>query len=220
MFTGHYAAAFALKGKEKGVSLAWLFIAVQFVDILFFPLASAGIEKLRFVDGITEANNFDLYFYPYTHGLLGTALWALAFYLVFRYGIFRKKMESGRVAGIMFLAVLSHWFADLIVHIPDLPLITGDPKFGLGLWKDKDLAFGVEATLLLAGLWYYLKNTAARHSAGKYVAFLFALGLIVVNYLNMYILPEEENIHALTVSALFSFFLFAFIAGWVDRQRV
>ena len=49
MFVGHYAAAFALKGKEKDASLGWLFIAVQFVDILFFPFAVWGLETMKFV---------------------------------------------------------------------------------------------------------------------------------------------------------------------------
>ena len=38
MFVGHYAAAFVLKGKEPSASLGMLFIGVQLVDILFFPL--------------------------------------------------------------------------------------------------------------------------------------------------------------------------------------
>ena len=37
MFVGHYAASFALKSFEKRASLGILFLAVQFVDILFFP---------------------------------------------------------------------------------------------------------------------------------------------------------------------------------------
>jgi len=33
-------------------------------------------------------------------------------------------------------AVLSHWFLDVIVHIPDLPLTPfGDFKVGMGLWN-------------------------------------------------------------------------------------
>ncbi len=35
MFVGHYAASLALKRVEPKASLGWLFLAVQFVDILF-----------------------------------------------------------------------------------------------------------------------------------------------------------------------------------------
>ena len=56
MFIGHYAAAFALKGKVKDSSLGMLFIATQFVDILFFPFVVLGIEKMRFVENFTAVN--------------------------------------------------------------------------------------------------------------------------------------------------------------------
>ena len=46
MFVGHYAAAFALKGKEKTASLGMLFIAVQFVDIL---LVSEIVKTMQFI---------------------------------------------------------------------------------------------------------------------------------------------------------------------------
>ncbi len=64
--------AFAIKGVVKKSSLGMLFIATQFVDILFFPFALAGIENLKFVKGFTAVNNFNMDYYPYTYGLLGT----------------------------------------------------------------------------------------------------------------------------------------------------
>ena len=53
MFIGHYSAALALKRVEKKVSLGWLFLAVQFVDILFFPLVLLGVERLTIVENFT-----------------------------------------------------------------------------------------------------------------------------------------------------------------------
>jgi len=79
MFIGHYAAAFALKGKEKKASLGMLFIATQFVDILFFPFALAGIENLKFIENFTAVNDFNMDYYPFTHGLFGTLIWCLIF---------------------------------------------------------------------------------------------------------------------------------------------
>jgi len=54
----------------------------------------------------------------------------------------------------MALAILSHWFADLLVHTPDLPIISGNPKFGFGLWSNKIITFIVEGVLLILGLFY------------------------------------------------------------------
>lgn len=219
MFVGHYAAAFALKAKEKDASLAMLFIATQFVDILFFPFAVMGIEKLRFVEGFTAVNNFDMYFYPYTHGLLGSIIWSGVFFLLYYAFLAKGKPSRKSIAIVMALGVLSHWFTDLLVHTPDLPLVAGDPKFGLGLWQNKIATFALEALLLIGGLIYYLKLTKAITMRGQYISIFFVAFLLGINYLNLFVLPANEDIMSLTISALFFYFLFAGVAYWVDKQR-
>ncbi len=219
MFVGHYAAAFALKGVEKKASLGMLFIATQFVDILFFPFVVAGIEHLKFVKGFTAVNDFNMDFYPFTHGLLGSFIWAALFYILYRYLFAKDKSNNKRIALIMALAVLSHWFTDLIVHTPDLPLISGQPKFGFGLWHSKILTYVAEAVLLILGLIYYLKKTKAVSKIGNYVALVFVAFLLLINYLNLFVLPANDDIKSLTVSALVFYFLFAGIAYFIDKKR-
>ncbi len=220
MFVGHYAAAFALKGKEKGASLGMLFIATQFVDILFFPFVLAGIENLKFVKGFTAVNDFNMDYYPFTHGLLGSLCWAVLFFALYFFVFAKNKADKKSIATVMALGVLSHWFTDLIVHTPDLPLINGDPKFGFGLWNNKVLTFGTEAILLVFGFLYYLKKTKAVSAIGKYAGLGFVLFLLLTNYLNLFVLPANDDIKSLTVSALFFYFLFAAIAHFVDKKRV
>lgn len=216
MFVGHYAAAFALKGKEKGTSLGMLFIATQFVDILFFPFVLAGIENLKFVKNFTAVNDFNMDYYPFTHGLAGSLFWAVLFYAAY-YFIIRKNNKN--VAIVMAISVLSHWFADVIVHTPDLPLISGKPKLGLGLWNNKTATYLTEAILLILGLFYYLKNTKAVNSIGKYAANGFVVFLLIINYLNLFVLPANDDITSLTISALFFYFLFGLMAYFVDKKR-
>ena len=60
MFVGHYAASLALKRFEKRASLGVLFLAVQFVDIIFFPLVLLGIERLNIVENFTQSTHFEL----------------------------------------------------------------------------------------------------------------------------------------------------------------
>lgn len=220
MFVGHYAAAFALKAKEKDSSLAMLFIATQFVDILFFPFVLAGIENLKFVEGFTAVNNFNMDYYPFTHGLLGAIFWSFIFYLLYFFLFAKKKATKKNIALVMALGVLSHWFTDLIVHSPDLPLIVGEPKFGFALWNNKIMTYVVEAVLLIAGLLFYLKKTKAIANIGKYAAIAFVIFLLFINYLNLFVLPANEDIKSLTISALFSYFLFAGIAYFVDKKRI
>ncbi|MDG2451115.1 MAG: hypothetical protein P8M34_15820 [Saprospiraceae bacterium] len=219
MFVGHYAAAYALKGKETNTSLGMLFAATQFIDILFFPLATLGVEKITFVEGFTEVNNFQME-YPITHGLLGSLLWALMFYILYRFVIAKGKPNAKRIAIIMGLAVLSHWFVDLIVHTPDLPLIAGDPKFGIGLWHNKIASFAVESLLLIIAFVYYMKNTKGPSKMNDYLNIAFLLFMLFANYLNFYILPANEDVLQLTISALFFYFLFAGFAHLLDRRRL
>lgn len=220
MFVGHYAAAFALKGKEKSLSLGALFIAVQFVDILFFPFALLGIENLHFKENFTEVNDFVMDYYPFTHGLIGSLFWALLFYFIYYFIVAKNKPKRKRIAFFMALAVLSHWFADLLVHTPDLPIVNDEPKFGFGLWKNKLATFVLEAVLLLLSLHYYLKKTKPVNKARKYVASIFVFFLIFINYLNLYVLPKNDDLKSLTISALFFYFLFAFLAKKVDKYRL
>ena len=80
MFVGHYSVSFAAKTAEKRIPLWLLFIAVQFIDVLWSIFVLLGIEKVRIVPGITASNALDLYYMPYTHSLLGVLFWsALAF---------------------------------------------------------------------------------------------------------------------------------------------
>ena len=220
MFVGHYAAAFALKGKETNTSLGMLFIATQFVDILFFPFVMLGIENLTFVENFTAVNDFDMDYYPYTHGLLGSVLWAGLFYILYYFFFAKNRADKKSIAWIMALGVLSHWFVDLIAHSPDLPLITGEPKFGLGLWYNKLAAFVVEAALLIVGWVYYMKRTQVSTSKRRYLSLGFVAFLIIINFLNFYVLPASSDITELTISALFFYFLLAGIAAWVDRARM
>ena len=71
MFIGHYGPAFGLKTLCKPVPLWVLFIAVQWLDVVWSVLVFAGVEKLRIVPGFTQGSALDLYYMPYTHGLGG-----------------------------------------------------------------------------------------------------------------------------------------------------
>ena len=71
MFVGHYGVAFAVKTPRNKIPLWVLFVAVQLLDFLWAPFVLLGIEKVRFVPGITATNALDLYYMSYTHRLIG-----------------------------------------------------------------------------------------------------------------------------------------------------
>ncbi len=219
MFIGHYAAAFVLRGKEKNVSLGALFIATQFVDILYFPFALVGIEHLKFEKNFTAVNNFNMDFFPFTHSLFASILWAILCFLLYYYVLLKNTSNKKTIAFVMALGVLSHWFTDYIVHTPDLPLFYGEPKYGLGLWQNRFLTYLMEATLLILGFRYYLEKTIVTSKKGKYIGRLFIILLLFISYLDLYILPKNDSILLLTISALTSYFIFAKIAYYIDKHR-
>ena len=216
MFVGHYAAALALKKVERKASLGLLFLAVQFVDILFFPLVLLGIERINVIENFTQSTHFELEYMPYTHSLFASFLCAGFIYIVFRI----VPPGSKSVALVMGIAVLSHWFLDLIVHTPDLPIWSdGSKKLGFGLWNNAFATYAFEAAFLITGLWLYLRSTTATSSIGKYGMGGFVVILLVVNAVNIFGPPFGDSKVSLAISALAMYFVFAGAAHWLDGKR-
>ena len=126
MYFGHYGIGLVLKRFAKNISLGWLFLAVQFVDILAATLMILGIEKANVVPGFAAASSFEYVFYPFSHSLVAFLVWAGVFYIFFRLVQINPDLENSRVALIMGLGVLSHFALDVIVHTPDLPVLGND----------------------------------------------------------------------------------------------
>ena len=226
MGIGHYGVSFALKAADKNISLGFLFIAVQFVDILWLIFVLLGIERVSIVPGVTAANPFDFVFYPFTHSLVASFLWAGAAYTVFRVIPAKPGSRQSRVALVMGVAVLSHFFLDLIVHRPDLPLVSDDSfKIGFGLWNHVLASYLLEGLLVLGGLWIYLHSTKSMTFVGKYGMSIFAGCLLVANLsvyredaLN-YFMPLPLTPEIFARFALGYHFLFVWIAFWLDQKR-
>ena len=59
----------------------------------------------------------------------------------------------------MGLAVFSHFVLDLIVHVPDLPILGREsPTLGLGLWREMPVALALELLLTAGALAIYLQS--------------------------------------------------------------
>ncbi|MHC4459684.1 MAG: hypothetical protein ACYS0I_21815 [Planctomycetota bacterium] len=220
MLVGHYAASLILKRVDKNASLGILFLAVQFVDILFFPFVLMGIEHFNIVENYTESTHFELEFMPYTHSLFASFLWAAAVYIALRFLPLKKAVNKNKVAIVMGVAVLSHWFFDLIVHTPDLPLLSdSSTKIGFGLWNNAVATYLLETILLLVGLGIYLKSTKGTTFVGKYGMIIFVALMLIINANNIFGPPFGADVITMSVSALVMYFIFAGVALWLDRKR-
>src|SRR5689334_11117217 len=121
MFIGHFAVAFAAKRAAPTVSLGTLFIACELVDLLWPVFVLTGLEVVAITPGITAFTPLDFQHYPWSHSLLMGVVWALVFAALYRLWRGHSRMATT----IIGLVVLSHWFLDLLVHRPDLPLAPG-----------------------------------------------------------------------------------------------
>lgn len=98
MFVGHYGVSLALRPKAKDVSLGWLFLATQWLDVVWAVLVLGGIEKVRVAPGFFPASSFDLYYMPFTHSLLAALLWSALAVLVFR--LAKRSFVSSLLVGV------------------------------------------------------------------------------------------------------------------------
>src|SRR6267154_2954365 len=210
MFVGHYGVSFAAKKMEPELPLWLLFIAVQLLDVLWAPFVLLGIEKVRIVPGITASNPLDLYYMPYTHGLLAAIGWSVVAVLAYRFAV---RSASPRTAAIVGLAVFSHWVLDFLVHRPDLPLYDNTAKVGLGLWNLPAVALGLEALLLFGAMWLYLRHTPRRTAMLVFGAIM--LGIQVYVFFG----PPPASDKAAAATALIGYAVFALVIRALERRR-
>ncbi len=215
MFVGHYGPSFAAKALKQSIPLWILFIAVQWVDVMWSVLVLLGIEKVRIVPGITATNPLDLYYMPYTHSLLAAILWSLGAAVAYRAV---PKPGSWVTAGIVGAAVFSHWVLDLLVHRPDLPLYDDTLKVGLGLWNYPVLAFALEAALLFGGMYLYVRNTRSVARGGRYGMWIFGIAMLGVQS-TVFFGPPPPSDKAAAIMALVAYGVFAGVAYWLERKR-
>src|SRR5450755_2963011 len=138
MFVGHYGVSLAIRSRRPRISLGLLFLAVQFLDVVFAILLLAGVEKMRIVHGFTAYNPYDLYWMPYSHSLAGAFALSLLVGVGGWVGMRRLPRRSRMEAAVVLAAaVFSHFLLDLPMHTRDLPLGpgAGSPKIGFGLWN-------------------------------------------------------------------------------------
>ena len=215
MFIGHWAPALVAAAHPKAPRLGTLFIAGQLVDWGFFGLTLAGVENMRLTPGISVMNPMDLYHMPYTHSLLGSAVWALAFGLIL--WLFTRNRTTALIGGAV---VLSHWFLDLLVHVPDLTLWGSPPKYGFGLWNHPGVEMPLELGITFAALLFYMVRTRATSSQSRLAVGLLALTLLTVQMVNWFGGEAETMTAALPLTALAAYGFVTVLAWWTGRTRV
>jgi membrane-bound metal-dependent hydrolase YbcI (DUF457 family) len=176
MFLGHFGAGFGAKAFAPQASLGWLFVAAQFIDLLWPTLLLLGVEHVRIAPGATAVTPLAFDHYPVSHSLAAVLGWALALGAV--YLVIRRHLRNALILAAL---VVSHWLLDAIVHAPDLPLYPGSSTLvGFNAWSSLPLTLAIELPLFALGVWLYARTTKPVDRAGRWgfaglVAFLLAI---------------------------------------------
>jgi hypothetical protein len=140
MYTAHFAAALAVKGRAPQAP-AWALLAAAFVpDFVWIVLAFRGIEP-------TQPPN--AFFDDWSHSLAMIAVWTSLFALLF--------WRSGwSVMVAIWIAGFSHFFLDFLIHPARLALYPHSAThLGWQLW-----AFGQTKTWLGANQYWWIELCA------------------------------------------------------------
>lgn len=149
----HAAAALAIKRKFPTVSLVWLLISVQIMELLWVALNFVGVERTTTEGAVRYVGDIHLAHMPWSHSvatMLGVAVLA---WLVLGGGFGKAKL--GAAVGI---GIASHLVLDLLTHQHDLQLapFVSEPRLGLGLYGAAPIAaFLFELGFGVWCWWYY-----------------------------------------------------------------
>jgi len=211
MFVGHYSVSLAARRSTVDLPLWVWFIAVQWLDLGFTTFVLFGVEKVRIVPGFTESNPLDLYYMPYTHGLVGATV-ASAIFALLVAAVFPAARSAGGV-GLLWLASFSHWLLDLVVHTPDLPIVAGPTKVGLGLWNHVGISLALELLLLALAAWFYARGADRTQRMRLWIL----MGVMLVLQVYSTFGPTPASAPQFAITALTAYGLLIAGAYWVER---
>jgi len=209
MFLGHFGVGFGAKAASRKTSLGTLFLAAQFLDLLWPTLLLVGLERVRITTAVDPLLRLDFTSYPWSHSLAMAAFWSLLLGTI--YFVTRRSRRGAVVVG---LAVLSHWLLDLPFHVPDLPLAPGATTLvGLGLWRSVPLSVALELAALAAGLVLYLRTTGGRGGWKLWSLVAFLLAVYAASLLG----PPPPDPRAVAWGGQAQWLLVAW-GYWIDRE--
>jgi membrane-bound metal-dependent hydrolase YbcI (DUF457 family) len=174
MFIGHFAVGFAAKRLAPRTNLALLIAAALFLDILWPIFVLLGWEQVRIDPGNTRYVPLAFTYYPWSHSLVMSMLWATAFALIY---YIATRYRPGALA--IWIAVVSHWILDWISHGPDMPIYPGGPRVGLALWNSIPGTMIVEFLMFAAGVGLYVAVTRACDRIGRYAFWAYVIFLLI-----------------------------------------
>jgi hypothetical protein len=149
----HAATALIIKKSFHDVSIVWILISVQFMELIWVLLNYLGIEKTKTEATVRYVGDIELQYMPYSHSIISMAGVAVLSCI-----ILSNVFDMPRVGLAFGIGVASHLILDLITHQRDIPIapFIGKPKFGLGLYANLPIpAFVLEIGYGIFCWWIY-----------------------------------------------------------------
>ncbi|MGO9480442.1 MAG: hypothetical protein ACLP05_01495 [Candidatus Kryptoniota bacterium] len=202
------------KKVDSRPSLGTLFLAAQFLDVLWPIFILLGLEHVE-IDALPQ-KFLTLHFtsYPYSHSLAAAIFWSLAFGVT--YYLIKKNLKVSVILGAL---VFSHWILDLIVHVSDLQLVPGvSARVGLGLYNSTVWTIVVEGLIFVVGIFLYIKSTKAKNIRGQ-VVFWSLMAFLAFAYVMNLTSPPPPSVKAIAYAGLSQWLIIAW-AYWADRNRM
>ena len=213
MFTGHFGVGFAAKQVLPKTSLGTLFMAAQFIDLLWPTFLLLGVEQVRVEPGATAVTPLVFEYYPYSHSLIAVLGWAVLL------GVAYLMMRRDRFSAVVLaLLVISHWILDVLVHKRDLPLLPGSGTLvGLNAWSSLPITLAIELPLFTVGVWLYSRTTTPRDAIGRWGYIGLVLFLLTLYAGNLFGAPPP-NASAIAWAGQLQWLLVLW-GYWIDRHR-
>lgn len=213
MFIGHFGVGFGAKSVVPAVSLGTLFLAAQFLDLLWPTLLLLGVEKVRILPGATVVTPLLFEHYPISHSLLAVVGWAGLVAGV--HFLLRRKRIAALALGVL---VISHWLLDTIVHRPDLPLFPGSATVvGLNAWSSLPITLVVEGSLFAFGVWLYSRATSPADAIGRWGLLGLVVFLVGIYAGNLFGAPPPSSEAIAWVGQMQ--WLLVLWGYWLDKHR-
>ncbi len=190
MFAGHIALGVAARPLGPRIPLWALLVAPMVMDFLFNIFFLIGLEG-ESPSGTRSLANDQLHYHDYSHSLLTAVVLSLAALPVQRAAwgvrVLGTGVRKGWTEGLVLPGlVFSHWPADLLTHLPELPVLPGNwgglPTMGLELGAKPPFALLVEVAMAVAAAAFYFGWARSRRPSTRwYVGPAVATGLLAVS---------------------------------------
>ncbi|HVZ57115.1 MAG TPA: metal-dependent hydrolase [Chitinophagaceae bacterium] len=193
----HAATALILKKQDARISLFYLLVSVQLMELFWIFFSYTGLEHSQVLDGMLHLD-----FLPYSHSVCSALVLAAAVYF-----IGRQLTGRSKPAWLLAIGVVSHLLLDLLTHEPDIRLspFSSSPSFGLGITLHPGWDFMLE-TLFGVLCWAYY--------GGSRALLLTILGLNVLNIPFMFARGSGVTSMAAHPGILPSIILFQILLSW------